>query len=379
MRIGHVIFARPEMTGRDIVVSQLVCAQAEADRDAVILLAAGSSHYIDQMVGSSAAHLRFPTGHTLTGWLRSAWRYSQLDPRQLGVTLLHGHGCRSIFLLATLKIARRPGWLAMPVVYSNYGFFNDSVLHRISTWTELLTARWADAITVSSADSRRYMLGKRHPVRVSVIPNGTSMPANPDRPGGRTPSGSLAAQYRVPANAPTVGIVGRISREKRVDVFIKACTYISARRPDTHFFVIGTGPDDSTIRQLAESSGLDHIHITGHYPDISDVYGSLDVLVHAADFEGLPLVILEAMSSGVAVVATAVGGIRELIRHGDNGLLADRRDPHGLANGVLALLADPELSRSVAQAAQRTVREKHTIETMRQAVADLYATVPAKT
>jgi len=379
MRVGHVIFARPEMTGRDVVVSQLVCAQADADRDAVILLAAGDPRYIDQMAGSSATPLRFPMGHTLTGWLRSAWRYSRLDPRQLGVTLLHGHGCRSIFLMATLKIARRPGWSALPVVYSNYGFFNDTVLHRISTWTELLTARWADAITVSSAESLRYLLGKRHPVRVSVIPNGTSMPADPDRPGRRPPSRRLAAQYGVPTDAPTVGIVGRISREKRVDVFLEACAYISARRPDAHFFVIGTGPDEPTIRRLAESSGLSHIHVTGHYPDIGDVYGSLDVLVHAADFEGLPLVILEAMSSGVAVVATAVGGIRELIRHGDNGLLADRRDPHGLAEGVLALLADPQLSRSIAQAGQRTIREEHTIETMRQAIAGLYATVPAKT
>jgi glycosyltransferase involved in cell wall biosynthesis len=110
----------------------------------------------------------------------------------------------------------------------------------------------------------------------------------------------------------------------------------------------------------------------GHRDDVCDILRALDLLILSSDREGLPMVLLEALSMGVVVVARAVGGIPEVIQNGVNGILVDSVDPRGLADACVQLLADRTRSQRLAEAAIKSVTESHGAARTAEQVTRLY-------
>jgi len=159
--------------------------------------------------------------------------------------------------------------------------------------------------------------------------------------------------------------VGRLSREKGVDIFLRAASIVLADYPNTKFVVAGDGPDRSKLERLIDSLRIgSKVSLLGRRDDMSSVYRSFDVMVSSSRREGLPVAILEGMASGLAIVATAVGEVPHLIRNGETGLLSPPEEPQALAASIMSLLADREYRERLGREAKQLVQQEYSSERM---------------
>ena len=168
---------------------------------------------------------------------------------------------------------------------------------------------------------------------------------------------------------PQVVYVGRLSKEKGVDLLIRAFE----RLDDGHLLIIGSGSEERELKRLAEK--CDRIHFLGFLPrDQALLYvkGS-DVFVLPSRSEGLSTALLEAMACGTAVIATSVGGSVELVEHGVSGLLVPPEDHKALADALRLLLSDASLRRRLAAEAARRVRAEFSMEVIAQRYLEVYS------
>jgi glycosyltransferase involved in cell wall biosynthesis len=146
----------------------------------------------------------------------------------------------------------------------------------------------------------------------------------------------------LPANAPIIGSVGRLTEQKAYDLFLEAAALVKAHLPEAHFLLVGDGPLAADLQTQAEELGLSpHIIFTGARADVEELLQIMDVFVNSSRWEGLPTVMLESMASRIPVVATDVSGNRELVRDGENGRLVPPNDPSALAQAIRETLALP--------------------------------------
>jgi glycosyltransferase involved in cell wall biosynthesis len=214
---------------------------------------------------------------------------------------------------------------------------------RRERWTSRRIYRRAQhIIAVSSAIRQRLIERDAVPQeRITVIHNAV-IPA-PDAP----PS-ALPDDLR---EGPLVGVVARLQPEKGVADFLKAAARVSAAFPEARFLVAGDGPLREELFALAEHLGVgERVRFLGYRADARALIGLLDVLVVPSLTEGAPLIVLEAMAAGIPVVASAVGGIPDQIRHDKEGLLVPAGDPAALGDALLELLQDPARARSLGEA-----------------------------
>jgi glycosyltransferase involved in cell wall biosynthesis len=168
--------------------------------------------------------------------------------------------------------------------------------------------------------------------------------------------GDFRAQFDIPPAVPLIGIVGRLVPIKNHDLFLSAAQIVHQQNPDAYFVLVGDGERRAELEAAAEKLGLkDRLRITGWIADMRPVYSALDVLVLSSLNEGLPVCLIEAMAARVPVVATAVGGIPDLVAQGELGMLTPLNDPAGMANAMLkALRVSPaELETIKARALDR--------------------------
>ncbi len=194
--------------------------------------------------------------------------------------------------------------------------------------------------------------------KIDVVPNGV----NPCHNGRWRPTdlADCRARYRAP-DGPLVFTVGRLVHEKGFHVLIEAVPHILSEFPTARFIVAGQGPEGPNLERRARALGVaDHVHFPGFISD-----GERDCLYHVADcavfpslYEPFGIVALEAMAAGCPAVVTEVGGLREVIRHGQTGVTIYPDDAQSLAWGVLHTLRNPALAAARAEEAQRVVHRE---------------------
>jgi glycosyltransferase involved in cell wall biosynthesis len=212
--------------------------------------------------------------------------------------------------------------------------------------TEHTEAPWRDR--AARAVSRRVYQRVDHVVAVSSAIRDTLVRTY-GVPAGRVdlllPATTAPAAARPRARgapAALVGVVGRLVPEKGVDVFLRAAALVTSAVPSARFVVVGDGPLRAELEDRAASLRLAGVvSFTGFRADAPRVIAGLDVLVVPSRSDGSPLVVCEAMAAGVPVVASRVGGLPDLVVHGDTGLLVRPEDPEGLARTLVGLLEDP--------------------------------------
>jgi L-malate glycosyltransferase len=205
------------------------------------------------------------------------------------------------------------------------------------TAVQLIVQRgaYACATTVaanSRAASRRLRLEGVPAHKVVVVPNGLDANRFGARPAHRPPR--------------TIAIVANLRPEKRHDVLIDAAPSVLERFRDARFHVIGDGPERERLEALVAARGLSHAFaFLGHQSDVQRRLEDVDVSVLCSSSEGFPNAVLEALAAGVPVVASDLPAVRELIVHGESGLLVPSGDSVTLAAALCRLLADPALAR----------------------------------
>ncbi len=200
-----------------------------------------------------------------------------------------------------------------------------------------------------------------------TIPNATDTEVFRPAVGGGNPSSLLPVQ--IEPECQYVLYAGRLIPEKGIDVLIRAFTNVTAQNPRARLIVTGSSffggaqrtRFEEELAQLAESVGS-AIQFTGFVPreQLKTLYQACDVVVVPSTWQDpAPLVVLEAMASGKSVVATAVGGIPELVRDGVTGLVVPPSDPDALATAIHRLLRDSALRHALGAAAREHVVAKH--------------------
>ena len=206
--------------------------------------------------------------------------------------------------------------------------------------------RWANAATYrrnarAIAVSDGVAASIRSSVPVEVVVHGTD-----PRLVVRGPAARAAArtQLDLPADALVVGTVGNFTAKKDQATLLRAVAELSPAGRDVVAVLVGLGPLEEDLRALAVELGVGgRVRFPGSRDDVFALLPAFDVFVLSSRFEGLPIALLEAMATGVAPVATRVGGIPEVITDGQDGLLVDPGDPAALAGALDRLLVDDAL------------------------------------
>lgn len=187
----------------------------------------------------------------------------------------------------------------------------------------------------------------------------------------------------VPDGCVLIGMVARVAPVKDYFTLADAAVEILARHPNTRFLIVG---DNSLVdlnrshyaevcRRLQELGIADRFIFTGHRTDVARLTAAMDLCVLCTHREGLPLSILEAMAMGKPVVATAVGGVPEIVRPGVTGYLHEHGNSKELADAILALIDNPEEASRMGRAAREQVRKNYSREKFVEEIAETYLDV----
>ena len=172
-------------------------------------------------------------------------------------------------------------------------------------------------------------------------------------------SNYLHSLIKIPPEAPLVGFIGRLSPEKGPEMFVRVAQLAHKRLKNCHFVLMGEGPMRRELQDEIDQHDLTgHIHMVGLQRDMTKIYPCLDLVVSTSYSEAMPLVIVEAMASGLPVVATNVGGVVDIVEVGGTGLLKQPGDTEGLANDVVTLMTSNSTRIRMGEAARKRVEEK---------------------
>jgi glycosyltransferase involved in cell wall biosynthesis len=242
------------------------------------------------------------------------------------------------------------------------------------------------AIAVSAGQQASFpdVLGVRAE-KLTVIPNGID-------PAHYSPSldgSAVRTELGVPRAAPVAGMVTSYAEYERTEDFIRAADRVAAVLPSAHFLVAGdqhpvvvsehAARMRSDLERLAEAFGLaDRVHFLGYRFDIPAVMAALDLFVLPARYKSFGLVLLEAMASEVPVVATAAGGVPEVVEDGQTGYLVPPLDPPTLATVLLSVLTNKEASVRMGRRGRQRVEQLFTTATMIERTCQLYRSLLAR-
>jgi glycosyltransferase involved in cell wall biosynthesis len=177
-----------------------------------------------------------------------------------------------------------------------------------------------------------------------------------------------------------IALLSVLREEKRADVFVSAAARIAAERPEVEFIIAGEGPCRQPLIDQARQLGvLDRFHFPGYRDDVPQVLAEVDAFVLPSRTEAFPNAVQEAMAAGLPVVASAVGGVVELVRDGRTGHLVPPGDPNALAMALLDLIDHPERATAFGAAARREVEERYSFQRMVAQFEELYLSTLAGT
>jgi glycosyltransferase involved in cell wall biosynthesis len=162
-----------------------------------------------------------------------------------------------------------------------------------------------------------------------------------------------------------VGLVGRLSIEKGVDIFLRAAALVLLELPSTKFVVVGEGQDRHKLELLVDELKIrESVSMLGQRDDMPSVYASLDIMVSASRQEGLPMAVLEGMGSALPIVATPVGAVPTVIFDDRTGVMVPPENAPLLASTILALLRDPARRERLGAAARKLIEDEFSASRM---------------
>jgi L-malate glycosyltransferase len=267
------------------------------------------------------------------------------------VDIIHAHGYRANILLGLLPKRARPS-----VVSTLHGFTSTGRgLSRMRVYEALekRLLRRLDAVVAVSGTMLEDRRLARLRSKVRVIPNGIDVEEAAPAPASHD---DIIAFVR---DRPALVCIGRLSAEKGVDLLVAALPGVRERVGDVGLVLIGAGPEAPRLEQQARALGVsENILFAGFRERPQRYLRFFDALVLPSRTEGLPLVVLEAMAAGTAVVASPVGAVPEVLEHGADGvLLARAGDVTALVEGIAQVLSQPGLRERLRTAGPRRVAE----------------------
>lgn len=284
--------------------------------------------------------------------------------RREKISLLHSHLYHANFYGRLAAFQEH-----IPAVCTIHNTYARPKLHRrfLNRW---LARRSSRIIAVSGPvhdDIVRY--DGVAPSKITVIPNGVDM-SRFDISLSREQS---RERLGVPLEGFLVGAIGRLEEQKGLSYLIEAIRILVEGGKNVSLFVVGSGREEGRLREQAANSGIaDSVFFLGTRRDVPELYRAMDVFALSSLWEGGPITLLEAMASGVPVVATPVGFVPEVLQDGKNGFIVPIRDPEELAEALWKVHEDPFTAEAAAQAGRETVRDRYSHQFLAERVMAVY-------
>ncbi|MFH1078818.1 MAG: glycosyltransferase family 4 protein [Pseudomonadota bacterium] len=286
--------------------------------------------------------------------------------------IVHTHTSKAGILgrWAAYLLAKRPIIIHTPHGHTFWGYFN-----RWETFAfiffERLTARITDHIITLTGQERkdhlRFAVAAEE--KFTVIHSGVDLRNFLD---AFVDPAKMKEKLGIPQNSFVVGTVGRLTPVKGQKYLIEAAAKVIQQEHNSLFVFLGDGELLAGFAETASVLGIkDHLRFLGWRPDVADVMSTFDVFVLPSLNEGMGKVIVEAMAMGKPVIASDVGGIPDLVVHGENGLLVPPADSEALVHAILDLYENHDKRRSMGEAGKKTAAE-YGVDAMLRKIDDLY-------
>lgn len=167
---------------------------------------------------------------------------------------------------------------------------------------------------------------------------------------------------------------GRLDPEKRVDQLVEIWNEIIKKHPDATLLILGSGTEEEKLKQMAGAN----VRFEGNVKDVAPYLCVSDVFVLPSSTEGLSNSLLEAMASGLAPIATSVGGATDLIQNGKNGILISPDDPQAILSALLTLLSDPALRTQFGVNGRNLIKKNYSLSAVAEKLNALYRKFPSQ-
>lgn len=274
--------------------------------------------------------------------------------------VIHTHEYKSNVLAQVLR-----AWHAYRIVATAHGYNRTTRREAVYYGVERACLRRVAAVIAPNRAMYSQMRRLGVPAnRLHVIHNGI-------RTAGLTPPAHTASP-----GPKRLVYLGRLSAEKDPANAVRALAELVRAGTDAQLTLAGAGPERDAVAALAAELDLaDRVHLPGFVADVMGLLADADILVSSSKTECMPNSLLEAMWAGVPVVATAVGGVAEMVRHEVDGLLCPSDDPSALAGQIRRMLTQPGLAEKLTRSASRRVRNAFTFEGRMERVLALYGRV----
>lgn len=243
--------------------------------------------------------------------------------------------------------------------------------HQRAEWTSL--RMFCDRIISVSEEARTYHLDIAGfwPEKITTIYNGIDLMEF--RKSGRADRNAIRQELGIPENANLMTTVAVLRQPKGIEFMIRALPAVLAADPLAYYLVVGSGPHhDVLIEEVAKVGVKDRVIFAGLRKDVPDLLAASDLFVLPTLTEALPTVLAEAMAVGLPIVASAVGGVPEMVTDGANGRLVSPGVPVELSDACIDLLSSPEKRKSMGSRGLEIVDEKFSIDRQVGQMRELY-------
>jgi glycosyltransferase involved in cell wall biosynthesis len=274
--------------------------------------------------------------------------------KQEGFQIVHTHTSKAGFLgRLAAKLARVP--LIIHTIHDlPHNSARSPLLKALYIWMERWAARWAHHLTTVSYSNLKEILRTRiaPEAKITVIRGAINLNSYPALSNPKLKRQELG----IPEVAIVIGNVGRLEAAKGQVFLLKAAALILARHPDTYFVIVGKGRLKASLENLAQELKISHrVMFTGFRDDMPEIMQSFDIFAFPSLWEGLGMVLLEAMAYRLPVVASKIGGIQDVVITGETGILTKTSDHQALAAALMELLENPEQRRAYGEAGYKRV------------------------
>lgn len=250
----------------------------------------------------------------------------------------------------TTVAARLGGVKCIAATFHNSFIWANKRQQKWGRWT----SHWQDVIFCDAEFIRKQLI-KKCPIaqrKARVVYPGIFMPEQLVLPEEKK---LFREQWGIRENEKLVGIVARLADVKDHNTFIDAAEIVSRANQHVKFLIVGDGPRKDDLGKMIHQKILgDRIILTGYIPRLDSIWGILDIFVLTSLSEGFPLSIIGALAAGTPVIATNVGGIPEIIKHGENGFLVAPRQIDDIAYHITTLLNNPLMMKQMQTNARAT-------------------------
>lgn len=232
-----------------------------------------------------------------------------------------------------------------------------------------------DSIICISEDAKQSLLicNRLEEKKVKVIHNGIDVDRFLATRSGKSIN-EIKLEIGIPLHKIIIGTVGRLAMEKDHASLIFAAKNLIDSGVDVLVLIIGEGPERNTLRNLISSLGLDDsVSLLGYRGDVCDLYSVFDIFALPSTSEGLSIALLEAMASGLPIVATDVGGNPEILINGSTGLMVPPSNPAKFAEALLTLIADKGLRTALGKASKAKIIQDFDAASMVEHYSEEYA------